>query len=253
MANSVGFGPHCRRELQPTAQIDAPWQLKIYDPRLRFLPSSPPCSKSGNPRTWVGLVWSNDCVGRVLPSFEVHRPNTTALDQKKSCFRSPRPQGHSWEEGLEATPGAMSGRQRLVTNLRQGPFPTPMTPLGAVATPSPPHQPLQPHPFLSPSCPPAWIFPKQSATQHIIHNLCNTPTPLEENSHSCPVSPGLRARDRKTAQQTGTLSQQQAQSSNHAASETGLLTRGRLQESPVAGAGTLKSPNLGQVSGILRN
>lgn len=32
-------------------------------------------------------------MGRVLPSFEVHRPNTTALDQKKSCFLSPSPQG----------------------------------------------------------------------------------------------------------------------------------------------------------------
>lgn len=32
-------------------------------------------------------------MGRVLPAFEVHRPNTTALDQKKSRFLSPSPQG----------------------------------------------------------------------------------------------------------------------------------------------------------------
>lgn len=154
-------------------------------------------------------------------------------------------------------PGAMSSSQRSVTNLRQGPFPIPMSPLGAVTIPSPPHQPLQPHPFLSPSCPPAWIFPKQSATQHTIHKRCYTPTPSEENSHSCPVSPGRQARDRKAAQQTGTLlSQQQAQGSNHAALKSGLLTPGRRQERPVDGQGTDSvtrgSLSPGQVFGNLR-
>lgn len=67
--------------------------------------------------------------------------------KRKAVSGAHVPRGHSWEEGLEATPGAMSGRQRLVTNLRQGPFPTPMTPLGAVAnplpsTPAPPATPL---------------------------------------------------------------------------------------------------------------
>lgn len=49
--------------------------------------------KSGNPSPWVGLAQSNNCVRTVLPASEVHRPNTTALDQKKSHFLSPSPQG----------------------------------------------------------------------------------------------------------------------------------------------------------------
>lgn len=131
----------------------------------------------------------------------------------------------------------MSGSRRLVTNLRQGPFPTPTSPLGAVATPSPLHQPLRPHPFLSPSCPPAWIFPKQSATQHTIHKPCNTPASLEENSHSCPVSPGPWARDRKTAQQTGALSQQQAPEQQPCRFRNGLLTRGEGKRAQWLGRG----------------
>lgn len=80
----------------------------------------------------MGLV----CVGRVLPPLEAHRPNTTALDQKKICFLSPSPQGVQVGAVSNAR-GSMSEGQRLAINLHQGPIPIPTSPLGAVATPSP--------------------------------------------------------------------------------------------------------------------
>lgn len=120
------------------------------------------------------MVWSNDCVGRVLPSFEVHRPNTTALDQKKSCFLSPSPQGAQLGGGSGSDTQSHVRQPETGDQSMTGTLPIPVSLLGAVATPTPlqqPLQPLQPHLFLCPSCPPARIFPKQSATQHTSHKL----------------------------------------------------------------------------------
>lgn len=89
--------------------------------------------------------------------------------------------------------------QPEMADLHQGPIPIPASPWGL--QPPPQTQPLQPHPFLSPSCPPAWIFPKQSATEHTMHKLHSTPTLSEENSSSCAVSVGPQARGKKTASQ----------------------------------------------------
>lgn len=136
-----------------------------------------------------------------------------------------------------------------MTSLRQGPIPIPTSPLGAVDTLSPPHQPLQPHPFLSPSCPPAWIFPKQSATQHTIHN------PLHTNS--------VKGKQPPLPCESWAVGQRQENSSTNrhitraagsglqlCTLKVGLPMWGRLQEGPGVGQGTnsmcLGSLNLGQ-------
>lgn len=151
----------------------------------------------------------------------------------------------------------MSGSQRLVTNLRQRPIPIPTPALGAMTTPStpapaPPATPL-PLSFL----PTSLDFSKTKCdTAHHPQTPLHT-NPSEENSYACPVSPGPQARYRKTAQQTGTLSQLQAQDFNHAVSKMGPLTWSTLQESLLAEQGadsvTPGSSNLGQVSGNLKN
>ena len=71
---------------------------------------------------WFGAmtVWEESC----LPLRFIDQTQQL-WTKRKAVSGAQVPRGHSWEEGLEATPGAMSGRQRLVTNLRQGPFPTP--------------------------------------------------------------------------------------------------------------------------------
>lgn len=150
----------------------------------------------------------------------------------------------------------MSGRQRLVTSLCQEPIPIPTAPLRAMATlsPPPPAPPATPLPlsFL----PTSLDFSKTKCdTAHHPQTILHT-KPAGENGHSRPVSPGPQARDRKTAQQTGPLSQQQDQDCDHAASETGPLTWGRWQDSPLAGPGpdsvTPESSNWDRRQGTLK-
>lgn len=119
----------------------------------------------------------------------------------------------------------MSSSQRLVTNLHtSGAHPHSYTSSGSMATPStptpaPPATPL-PLSFL----PTRLDFSKTKCdTAHHPQTPLHT-NPSEENGYSCPVRPGPQARYRKTAQQTGTFSQQQAQDFNHAASKMGPLT-----------------------------
>lgn len=126
-------------------------------------------------------------MGRVLPPFEVHRPNTTALDRKQSCFLSPGPQGTQLGGGSVSNTGAVSGSQRLGTNLRTyvrslSPF---LCPLGGSG-----------HPSLNTS--PSGHTPSSLLPAHqpgFFHNKvrhstpspdCTTHQPKEENSHSCP-------------------------------------------------------------------
>lgn len=179
-------------------------------PQAPHLPSPPPLG-AGTPGLGWGCfrakrLWEESCLPLrfadqtqqfwtkkkgAFPEPQV--PGGTVGRRVRQKHRGPRQAARNWG------PIDVRGPSPFLP-LLQGLWPPPLTPTR--------HQPLQPHPFLSPSCPPAWIFPKQSATQHTVHKPLYTPTLLEENSHSCPVSPGPRARDRKAAQQTGSLAHQ---------------------------------------------
>ena len=231
---------------------DAPGQLNICDPQPRFSPSSsPPCSKSGNPRIWAGLVWSKDCVGRVLPSFEVHRPNTTALDQRESCFRSPGPQGAQLGGGSVSSSHVR--QPETGDQSKSGARPHPNISSGGCS-----------HPLPSAPAPPATPLPLSFLPTRLDFSKtkCDTahhPQTLQHTSLAGGKQPFLPC-------ESWAAGQRQENSSTNRHMITAASPRAaamplqkwsphpsRGQESSVVGQGTLRSLNLGQVSGNLKH
>ena len=233
---------------------DTPGPLKICDPWFRFSPSSyPPRSKGRNPRIWAGLVWSKDCVGRVLPSSEVHRPNTTALDQRQSCFRSPGPQGAQLGGGYVSNSSSHGRQPETGDQSASGALPHPDISSGGCgrplpSAPAPPATPL-PLSFL----PTRLDFSKTKCdTAH--HPQTLQPTSLAGGKQ--PFLPcGSWAEGQR--QENSSTNRHIITATSPRAAAMPLQKRsphpGSGQQSSVVGQGTLGSLNPGQVSGNLRN
>lgn len=162
---------------------------------------------------------------RVLPSFEVHRPNTTALDQKKSCFLSPGPQGAHLGGGSVSNTRGHVRQPEIGDQPTSGAHPHSYVSSGGCGHPLLRHQPSSHTPSsLLPAHQPGFF---QNKVRHSTPSTNSTTTNRRKKTAIPALSPGPWARDRKTAQQTGLLSQQQAQSFNHVALKTGPFTWGR--------------------------
>lgn len=192
-------------------------------------------------------------MGRVLPSFEVHRPNTTAVDQRESCFRSPGPQGAQLGGGYVSDSSSHVRQPETGDQSTSGALPHPDISSGGCG-----------HPLPSAPAPPATPLPLSFLPTRLDFSKtkCDTahhPQTLQHTSLSGGKQPFLPCESRAVGQrqEDSSTNRRIITATSPRAAAMPLQKRsphpGRGQESSVVGQGTLGSLNPGQVSLNLKN